>query len=207
MLSLLHRYGLVTALLIGLTSVSDAAEYTYSYQGAPYSLTGGGQFAATSDSTSGTLTINNPPWPGTCSGLGSGAGQCDITNWEATSTGTTPMSLDFSAFIEGGNPINRPKLSFNEAGNIDHWVLQLGEADSGKSDYIIVESGTAGYLIIGNGTRVDSKTGGNNSYAATGYQFQTSSVWGAPVPEPSTAILFLLGWLLLVVRQSRRAVR
>ena len=94
MFCLLHRYGLVTALLIGFTRVCVAAEYAY--QGADYSwVPGGTQFSLT-DSTSGTLTINNPPWGGVCTGLGSGAGECDITNFELTSSGSPPLSLDLS---------------------------------------------------------------------------------------------------------------
>ena len=197
MFSLLNRYVLVTALLIGFTRVCVAAEYAY--QGADYSwVPGGTQFSLT-DSTSGTLTINNPPWGGVCTGLGSGAGECDITNFELTSSGSPPLSLDFSTF---GSSDTVPKLSFNADGQIDKWVLQLGDTSGCcGEDYIVVESGDPGYLIIGNGTRVDSPSTG--SLSVTGYAFQTSSVWSL-VPEPSTAILFSLGGLSLAGVCHRR---
>jgi len=178
MFCLLHRYGLVTALLIGFTRVCVAAEYTY--QGASFSLLQGPQFSLT-DSTSGTLSINDPPWPGTCTGLGSEAGQCDITHWSPTASGSPPLSLDLTDIDPSSSLLPRWTLSFDAAGQITEWILMISDGPGGgaSTSYMAVESGPPNHIVLGNAQRGDSNGGVSHggSLYVSGHLFEITNPW------------------------------
>ena len=190
MFCLLHRYGLVTALLIGFTRVCVAAEYTF--QSANFSLLTGPRFSL-QDSVSGTLSINNPPWPGTCTGLGSGAGECDITQWDTTASGSPDLSLDLTDIDLSSSNLDRWGLDFDGVGQITGWLLMIsdGPEDGASTNYMAVESGLPNYSLLGNPTRGDADGGANDggSIYLTGPNQQNAAgnpwtlVTGPPGPE------------------------
>jgi len=184
----LHRTALSVVFMCSLVTVSEAVMYTY--QGPNYAILDGTRFTA-SDSLSGTMSINTPPFGGTCTGFGSSGGQCDITELTLLSSGSPPFGFDLSTHDTPFTLRDNWFFSFGLDGEISTYHVLLSDAN--VDSYIRTDN----HLTIGGTNDVLAEPGSRAS------NFNDPGIW-AIVPEPSTIAFFLWSGAALVGLSCRR---
>jgi hypothetical protein len=179
---------------LGIFMPESALAESYIFEGPDFTHIEYSNFSYT-DSLTGTMTINNPPISGSCTGLGSGAGQCDITGLTLTASGLVPLTLDLiTADIDfSGGPDSSFSshwfLTFDETGDIDHWGLRLHRVSTGE----ILITGSEVFSIAADFSTYADRAG-YSPFGIGGTTTANPGYWTL-VPEPTSAAIFLLALL------------
>ena len=170
-----------------MSGICHGASYTF--QGPNFTTVSGTQFS-TSDSLFGTMTINTPPLSGTCTGLGNGAGECDIIELSLTASGSPPVEFNLGLPDLPSYGSADWSFTFDGAGAVTSWRVVPG-------DKVVWQTlGTNSFALPGEfGTYVNGLEASGSS-ASTAHD--DAGAWSLVVPEPSSiAISSGLGLVLL----------